>query len=641
MADKFKPLTEFEENPVTGADREPSPAFDEAMYWKDPTAGDVKYSLAPLTLTFPNTEIGFDSAVVPVILANTGLVDFTISSVDIYGDYFIETPFTGVVAAGTSIEINVGFRPNSSTELTGTLVIQTSLPADQTKQMIVTMTGWGYGTSITTLPLDIFKHEVLTQLNVDTYSFDEAGNALLLLPEQNIVMGMSPYGILTEGVDYTILPGGGFQFTGFMPEANELFHIIAFPSMYQQNTRELLDVYTAQAKELVGGALYMRKQKINIVSGTTLYTTDADGQDLEAMPARTIILSSPNMPHWIEVEDYTVETDGSIQFLADPGVTGVVQLITLPIVFNNEAQALIDGYLAQIAPQVAIVEQAVIDTAASEAAALVSETNAAASEAAALASQGAASTSETNAALSETNAGASEAAADADRIAAEAAKTAAEAAATAASGSEAGVTADAAAAAASAAAALLSETNSAASAGAASASESAADADAIAAAASQAAALASQNAAAISETNAGASETAAALSETNAAASEAAAAVSEANALTYSTVSVISVTASRSLVQSDMGNILVVDTSLGAVVLTIDPQATTPLTNSIVSIILKDATNSLTITGGAGVTINGVVASSGIVTNAVNSEVSLLSDAADSWLAVGDIGVFA
>lgn len=98
---------------------------------------------------------------------------------------------------------------------------------------------------------------------------------------------------------------------------------------------------------------------------------------------------------------------------------------------------------------------------------------------------------------------------------------------------------------------------------------------------------------------------------------------------------------SRSFALTDVGNLVTVDTTSGAVVLTVNPNATTALPLvSIIHIALTDSTNSLTITAGTGVTINSITAGSAIVTSTDGSEVSLMKIATNEWLAVGNIGVF-
>jgi len=105
---------------------------------------------------------------------------------------------------------------------------------------------------------------------------------------------------------------------------------------------------------------------------------------------------------------------------------------------------------------------------------------------------------------------------------------------------------------------------------------------------------------------------------------------------------IIPVTTSRALALTDVGDILEVDTAGGAVDLSIPPNATVAFPiGTLITISLIDITAAGTITGGAGVTLNGVVTGSGEITATAFSGVTLYKKATDSWVVQGAIAAVA
>lgn len=104
--------------------------------------------------------------------------------------------------------------------------------------------------------------------------------------------------------------------------------------------------------------------------------------------------------------------------------------------------------------------------------------------------------------------------------------------------------------------------------------------------------------------------------------------------------SIPSVISSRTLALTDESEMLEIDTSGGAVTLTI------PLTASVdfpvgtkIQVTLVDASNAATIAGDVGVTLNGVSGGSGDITATAWSSITLYKrNAVDEWVVFGDIG---
>lgn len=103
---------------------------------------------------------------------------------------------------------------------------------------------------------------------------------------------------------------------------------------------------------------------------------------------------------------------------------------------------------------------------------------------------------------------------------------------------------------------------------------------------------------------------------------------------------IIAVASSRSLALTDASDILEIDTSGGAVNITIDPNATTSyIDGTIITITLVDSASAATITAGAAVTLNGI--STGVATLDSTDYVgaSLYRRSSDTWIIQGAVTV--
>jgi hypothetical protein len=108
------------------------------------------------------------------------------------------------------------------------------------------------------------------------------------------------------------------------------------------------------------------------------------------------------------------------------------------------------------------------------------------------------------------------------------------------------------------------------------------------------------------------------------------------------TPAIINIAASRALAITDATDILEIDTSGGAVDVSILDNATVAFPiGTVINITLVDPTSAATVTAGAGVTLNGVSAGSGLVTSTAYSGVSLYKRATDAWVVQGAIGTVA
>ena len=109
-----------------------------------------------------------------------------------------------------------------------------------------------------------------------------------------------------------------------------------------------------------------------------------------------------------------------------------------------------------------------------------------------------------------------------------------------------------------------------------------------------------------------------------------------------STPAIISVTASRTLALTDERDIIEVDTALGAVDVLIPTNAVVAFPiGTVITVTLVDITDVATITGDAGVTLNGVVAGSGTFIASAFNGVTLYKRATDEWVVQGAIGIVA
>jgi hypothetical protein len=105
---------------------------------------------------------------------------------------------------------------------------------------------------------------------------------------------------------------------------------------------------------------------------------------------------------------------------------------------------------------------------------------------------------------------------------------------------------------------------------------------------------------------------------------------------------IINVTVSRDLELTDKRNIIEIDTTLGAVAITIPPDSVLDFpTGSIINITLVNISNAATIVADTGVTLNGVVTGTGTIDATLFSGVLLYKRGPDEWVAQGDIGAVA
>lgn len=105
---------------------------------------------------------------------------------------------------------------------------------------------------------------------------------------------------------------------------------------------------------------------------------------------------------------------------------------------------------------------------------------------------------------------------------------------------------------------------------------------------------------------------------------------------------IISVATSRNLLLTDARDILEIDTSGGAVTVTIPTNASVafPIGTKI-DFTLVDITAAAVIAADAGVVLNGVSAGSGTITSALWNTVTIYKRNTDEWVVYGDIGVVA
>ena len=105
---------------------------------------------------------------------------------------------------------------------------------------------------------------------------------------------------------------------------------------------------------------------------------------------------------------------------------------------------------------------------------------------------------------------------------------------------------------------------------------------------------------------------------------------------------ILSITASRALLITDAADILEINTSGGAVDITIPLNATVAFPiGTIINFTLVDITAAATITGVGGVTLNGVSGGSGAFDGVLYDSVSVYKRATDEWIVIGNIGTVA
>jgi phospholipase C/archaellum component FlaF (FlaF/FlaG flagellin family) len=85
-------------------------------------------TLAPISLTFPDTSVGSSSGPLTVTLTNSGHADLTIDSITASGDYSQSNTCGAIVTAGASCTIDVVFTATAAGTREGTVVIADNAP---------------------------------------------------------------------------------------------------------------------------------------------------------------------------------------------------------------------------------------------------------------------------------------------------------------------------------------------------------------------------------------------------------------------------------------------------------------------------------------------------------------------------------
>lgn len=108
------------------------------------------------------------------------------------------------------------------------------------------------------------------------------------------------------------------------------------------------------------------------------------------------------------------------------------------------------------------------------------------------------------------------------------------------------------------------------------------------------------------------------------------------------TPAIVSVASSRALLLTDVRDILEIDTTAGAVAVTIPTNASVAIPiGSVINMTLLNTTNAATLVAAGGVTLNGVSAGSGTITATPYSVISMYKRTADAWVVSGNIGAIA
>lgn len=85
------------------------------------------------------------------------------------------------------------------------------------------------------------QRNFITTAGQSTYSVDSAGLALNLTQTNHILFGGSPFGPLTQYVDYNIVDGN--VVLAYAPRANELYHLLSLPRFTNSEAQVILQEY--------------------------------------------------------------------------------------------------------------------------------------------------------------------------------------------------------------------------------------------------------------------------------------------------------------------------------------------------------------------------------------------------------------
>lgn len=97
--------------------------------------------------------------------------------------------------------------------------------------------------------LHMNKRTLLTVDGQQVYSAASNGTAMNLTQTNHIIMGPSPAGLLTYGVDYTVVDGD--LSLNFSPEADELYHIVSMPRLTNTEATAVLAAYKDEVEALI------------------------------------------------------------------------------------------------------------------------------------------------------------------------------------------------------------------------------------------------------------------------------------------------------------------------------------------------------------------------------------------------------
>jgi hypothetical protein len=144
--------------------------------------GSPAVSLAPASLTFPNTPVGVSSTAQTVTLLNQGTASLTVSSVQISGDFGQTNNCPNTLSTGASCTFNVIFTPTAPGIRSGTLTITDNASGSP---HAVALSGTGLGSPVVSLtPASLTFSN--TQVGISSYA-----QTLTLLNQGNASLNIS------------------------------------------------------------------------------------------------------------------------------------------------------------------------------------------------------------------------------------------------------------------------------------------------------------------------------------------------------------------------------------------------------------------------------------------------------------------
>lgn len=111
------------------------------------------------------------------------------------------------------------------------------------------------------------RQTVLTSAGQSTYTLNTVGDPLNLTQTNHVLFGGSPFGMLTYGVDYTVVNGG--LVLDFLPDPGELYHVFSMPRFTSSEAQVILQEFRENVADDVALAVQTANEAAATINAAT------------------------------------------------------------------------------------------------------------------------------------------------------------------------------------------------------------------------------------------------------------------------------------------------------------------------------------------------------------------------------------